>query len=100
MALVAAEQNKDPAEAIVLANSSEYYRALVEFAATASDELILAFNKMTKIGYDLSHSKKPVDREAAPSAFGDFMLAIRKELGPHNTKLSRNDMLQVRSPNW
>lgn len=100
MGLVAAEKGEDPTEAMAMADSADYYRTLVEFTATASDDLILAFNQMTKAGFLVSHFPEHVDPTTVPSSLGDFMLAIREELGPPNTKLTRDDLLRVRSPYW
>lgn len=72
-----------------MADSAEYYRTLVEFAATASDDLILAYNQVTKTGFLVSHFPEHVDPTAVPNSLGDFILAIREELDPLASRFSR-----------
>jgi hypothetical protein len=97
-ALAAARAGKDPVQALAgSADSPEYQLALFEFAMTASDDLVRSFSRLmlaASLSKDLPEAAKEViDRPE--SVMGDFILQLRKDLGPQGTNLERDDVIRV-----
>jgi len=85
------ELNKiDPKQ---LTTSDEYRRVILELGLLGSDEVVRAYNALTRYYFKLGASEKPDPREAI-RLLGELRLEIRKSLGNKKTKLDAFDMLR------
>ena len=100
-ALAAARAGQDPGQALAgSADSPEYHLALFEFAITASDELVRSFSRLmlaASLSKDLPEAARTMV-DTPESVTGDFILQLRKDLGPAGTNLERDDVIRVLFP--
>ncbi|MCY3679116.1 MAG: hypothetical protein OXH66_16240 [Gemmatimonadetes bacterium] len=99
-ALSAARAGQDPVQAANSANSPDYQLALFEFAINASDDLLRSFSKLMFAAslYESLPTTVPDNLETRESLLGDFILQLRKDLGPSDTRLERDDVIRVLFP--
>ena len=97
-ALAAVQAGKDPVQALAgSAGSPEYQLALFEFAMTASDDLVRSFSKLmlaASLNKDIPEAAKTIF-DTPESVMGDFILQLRRDLGPAGTNLERDDVIRV-----
>ena len=97
-ALAAARAGRNPVQDLGdSADSPEYHLALFEFAMTASDDLVRSFSRMMLVASTSSSlpdgAKGLIDNPE--NVLGDFILQLRKDLGPRGTNLERGDVIRV-----
>jgi len=97
-ALAAARAGRDPVKALAgTADSPDYHLALFEFAMTASDDLVRSFSKLmlaASLSESLPDAAKPVINKPQ-NLLGEFILQLRRDLGPRGTNLEQDDVIRV-----
>ena len=97
-ALAAARAAKDPAQTPAdSADSPDYFLSLFEFAMTASDDLVRSFSRLmlaASLHESLPEAAKPII-DKPEHLLGDFILQLRRDLGPRGTNLERDDVIRV-----
>ena len=100
-ALAAIRAGKRPVQALaVSADSPDYYLALFEFAMTASDDLVRSFSRLmlaASLNESLPEAAKPII-DKPENALGDFILQLRRDLGPRGTNLEQDDVIRILFP--
>lgn len=97
-ALAAARTGRDPVQDVgYSADSPEYHLALFEFAMTASDDLVRFFSRLMLVASTSGSLPDGAKRimKSPQSVLGDFILQLRKDLGPRGTNLERDDVIRV-----
>ncbi|WP_428278398.1 hypothetical protein [Candidatus Palauibacter sp.] len=101
-ALAASRAGRDPVQAAGSANSPDYHLALFEFAIVASDDLVRSFSRLmfaASLYENLpTGTTIPDNMETRESLLGDFIWHLRRDLGPSNTRLERDDVIRVLLP--
>ena len=97
-ALAAARAGKDPVQTLAgSADSPDYHLALFEFAMTGSDDLVRSFSRLmlaASLSEHLPEAANPVI-DKPENVLGDFILQLRRDLGPRGTNLERDDVIRV-----
>ena len=100
-ALAAARAGQDPVQAIAgSADSPEYQLVLFEFAITASDDLVRSFSRLilaASLSQHLPEGAKSVI-DTTDRVTSEFVLQLRRDLGPQSTKLQQDDVIRVLFP--
>ena len=97
-ALASARAGQDPVQTLAgSADSPDYHLALFEFAMTASDDLVRSFGRLmlaASLSEHLPEAAKPV-LDKPEKLLGDFVLQLRRDLGPRDTSLEPDDVIRV-----
>lgn len=101
VSLAAIRRGEDPIEAAgSSADSTEYHLALYEFAITASDDLVRSFSNLM-FAASMRAALPEAERERIkdlPNLQADFILQLRRDLGPRKTSLEPGDLIRVLFP--
>ena len=81
-------------EALKQIVSVDYRRAFYELNFMGSDDVILEMNGLMQYFYKAEREGTPADPRIVLNLWGSVLLAIRRDLGIRNTKLSSVDMLR------
>lgn len=101
VSLAAVRQGKEPVEVLGgSADSPEYHLALYEFAITASDDLVRSFSNLmfaASMRAALPEAGKEHIKDLS-NLQADFILQLRRDLGPRKTSLEPGDLIRVLFP--
>ena len=82
--------------ALEIIQSVEYRQAAFKLSLFADDNIVRAYNNLMQSSYALGSDSDAVDEQGIQllSAFGDFLLEIRKGVGNESTSLRNLEMLR------
>ena len=92
--LASSSEPQEHQKALTQIASVEYRRAFYELNFMGSDEVILAMNDLMQYFYRAEREGTVPDPKSFLDLWGSVLLAVRRDLGIRNTKLSSADMLR------
>ena len=72
----------------------KYRKAMFEIKLLASDQVVSAFNDLMQFFYQARENNESAEPIQALTKWGEFLLAIRRDVGSQTTKLAPLDMLR------